>query len=186
MNILIKRILKKGQTIDGTLYIDGVRICDCAENAESAISAGTYPVIRHKCKQYARFVPVILVGDHSSNEALCNCCETCEKLKFVCNNTTLPCVCPQIKLGNGIYNRADGSIIVGTRIVPGCMKHSKEPFENICERIRKLDGRGSEILLTIEEHYLPDKKHPTLYEACQDWLNRVDNAPKCLPIKTEV
>ena len=80
-------------------------------------------------------------------------CDHCPKLEFVCNNTTMPIYCPMLKPGNGIYNRADGSIILGTYIAPGCLKNSKEPFESLCERIRKLSSRGSEISLTIENRY---------------------------------
>lgn len=161
MNITIKRISKKGQAIDGTLYIDGLRICDTAENAEYCLNPGTYPVVRHKCKQKARFVPVILSGSCSDRECLEGCCSRCKKLDFVTNNSNMPCFCPQITMGNGVYNRKDGSILVGTRIAPGCLKHIKEPFENICERLRKLDDRGSEVTLTIIDQ-IPEPVNTTL------------------------
>ena len=153
MIITIKRIRIKGVAIDGHLYIDGMKVCDCAENAKSCLPVGSYPVVRHKCKQYARFVPVILSGSMCSPESLSNQCQHCKKMEYCGNNSTLPCFCPQIKPGNGIYHREDGSIIVGKYIAPGCLIHPKEPFENLCERLRKLDGRGSEVTLVIEEQY---------------------------------
>ena len=149
MNITIKRFSKRSQAIDGTLYIDGIRICDTAENAESCLRPGTYPVIRHKCRQKARFVPVILSDNCPDRERLEAYCRRCKRLRYVTCNSSMPCFCPQITMGNGVHNRKDGSIITGTRIVSGCLKQSKEPFENICERLRKLDGRGSEVTLTI-------------------------------------
>lgn len=51
----------RSETIDGQLYIEGMRICDCAENAKSAIKAGQYSVSIIKCKQHARKMPVILI-----------------------------------------------------------------------------------------------------------------------------
>lgn len=44
---------------------------------------------------------------------------------------------------------------------PGCLKHIKESFENIYERLRKLDDRGSEVMLTIIDH-IPEPVSPTL------------------------
>lgn len=175
MNIVLKRIRRTGVALDGELYIEDIKLCNTAENLEGSLPAGTYTIIRHKCKQYARFVPVILpkasdlVGvqsrttDHQVSEpdAIVHDamqeqkCSGCKKLEIVYNNTTLPCHCPQIKAGNGIYNRKDGSIIVGKYIAPGCLTHPKEPFENLCERLRKLDGRGAGITLIIEDCF-PD------------------------------
>lgn len=170
MIITIKRIRKKTSTrctepvevIDGQLYIEGMHICDCAENTKSAIKAGTYPVVITKCKQYARKMPIILVdGEGIGGEAAiakgnpspspkCYCCP---KLDIVSNNTSLPILCPQLKPGNGVYHRTDGSIIVGTYIAPGCLAHPKEAFDTIYDRIRKNVERGNEVSLIIEEHY---------------------------------
>lgn len=148
MNITITRKSRKAEAIDGILSIDGVKLCDIAVHSATALPEGTYRIVRHKCKQYGRFVPFIVTDALSKPP-----CESCKKLEFVSCNSTMPCICHQIKIGNGIYNRADGSIIVGTYIVPGCLMHSKEPFDNISERIRKLSSRGSEITLTIKNQY---------------------------------
>ena len=148
MNITITRKSRKAEALDGILSIDGEKLCDTAEHSATALPEGTYRIVRHKCKQYGRFVPFIVTDALSKPP-----CESCKKLKFVSCNSTMPCICHQIKMDNGIYNRADGSIIVGTHIVPGCLMRSKEPFENLCERIRKLSFRGSEITLTIKNLY---------------------------------
>lgn len=148
MNITITRKSRNAEALDGILSIDGFKLCDTAEHCATALAEGTYRIVRHKCKQNGRFVPFIITDTMSKPP-----CESCPKLEFFTCNSTMPCICHQIKIGNGIYNRADGSIIVGTYIAPGCLKNSKEPFESLCERIRKLSSRGSEITLTIENRY---------------------------------
>ena len=45
-------------------------------------------------------------------------CTNCCRLDFVGANTRLPRFCPQIKAGNGIHNRWDGSILVGSLTDP--------------------------------------------------------------------
>ena len=152
MNITITRKSRKAEAVDGILSIDGVKLCDIAEHSATALPAGTYRIVRHKCKQYGRFVPLITSLTPNLSPLIPDCTK-CKKLEFVSNNSTMPCICHQIKIGNGIYNRADGSIIVGTNIVPGCLMHSKVPFDNLSERIRKLSSRGSEITLTIINQY---------------------------------
>lgn len=162
MNLELKRYSHKGEStcgepvesIDGHLFIDGQYHCDTAENTTTALPAGQYIIIRHFCHQYNRFVPLIVKCKASSENEKGNPspspnCGSCEKLRFVSNNTTLPLMCPQFCPGNGIHNRTDGTIQVGTRIIPGCLKNPREPYENLMERIRKISGRGNEVTLTI-------------------------------------
>lgn len=192
MNILLKRIRRTGVALDGELYIENIKICDTAENLEGSLSAGTYAIIRHKCKQYSRFMPVIMpqTTDNAKsqitdsepvepNAMLEQKCTNCQKLDLVCNNTTLPCHCPQIKPGNGIYNRKDGSIIVGKYIAPGCLSHPKAPFENLCERLRKLNDRGAEITLTIEDCF-PDPTTLSLPDLGRYALGQMDGKRQTL------
>ena len=167
MNITITRKSRNAEALDGILSIDGFKLCDTAEHCATALAEGTYRIVRHKCKQYGRKMlrleaatlsnPVRSAGVTKQESEFwleaSTRCDHCPKLEFVCNNTTMPIYCPMLKPGNGIYNRADGSIIVGTYIAPGCLKNSKEPFESLCERIRKLSSRGSEISLTIKNRY---------------------------------
>ena len=130
MHILITRHRYKPATIDGQLSIDGIRICDCAENAHTALPPGTYSITIVHCRQYARKMPLITPISNQSS---------------VINNR----VCPMLKPGNGVYHREDGSIIVGEFLVPGCLKHSKTAFDNLYDRIRKNIERGNEVTLTI-------------------------------------
>ena len=130
MHILITRHRYKPATIDGQLSIDGIRICDCAENAHTALPPGTYSITIVHCRQYARKMPLITPISNQSS---------------VINNR----VCPMLKPGNGVYHRKDGSIIVGEYLVPGCLKHSRFNFDNLYDRIRKNLQRGKEVTLTI-------------------------------------
>lgn len=128
MHIVITRHRKTSETIDGRLTIDGLRICDTAENVNGALPAGKHPISVIKCKQYAR--KMLLLNPNPP-------CDKCPTMEYCGNNSTLPCYCPMIKPGNGVYNRKDGSIIVGTYLVPGCLTHPKEAFEAIYDRLRK-------------------------------------------------
>ena len=130
MHILITRYRYKPATIDGQLSIDGIRICDCAENAHTALPPGTYSITIVHCRQYARKMPLITPISNQSS---------------VINNR----VCPMLKPGNGVYHREDGSILVGEYLVPGCLKHSRFTFDNLYDRIRKNLQRGKEVTLTI-------------------------------------
>ena len=130
MHILITRHRYKRATIDGQLSIDGIRICDCAENAHTALPPSTYSITIVHCRQYARKMPLITPISNQSS---------------VINNR----VCPMLKPGNGVYHREDGSILVGEYLVPGCLKHSRFNFDNLYDRIRKNLERGNEVTLTI-------------------------------------
>ena len=130
MHILITRHRYEPATIDGQLSIDGIRICDCAENAHTALPPGTYSITIVHCRQYARKMPLITPISNQSS---------------VINNR----ICPMLKPGNGVYNRKDGSILVGEYLVPGCLKHSRFTFDNLYDRIRKNLERGKEVTLTI-------------------------------------
>lgn len=145
MKITIKRIRIRPETIDGHLYIDGQKICDTAENANGALPKGEYPVSIVYCKQYKR--KVLRLKPLSSS--LSSSCEACEQLNWVFYDTTLPVYCPMLKIGNGVYNRPDGSIIVGTHIVPGCVLRSKDAYDPLYQRIRKSIQRGNQVILRI-------------------------------------
>ena len=62
MNITITRSLQRPGTIDGQISIYGRHICDCEENAATALPPGTYPVTLVNCHQYARKMPVVRVS----------------------------------------------------------------------------------------------------------------------------
>ena len=165
MNIIIKRIRVRPETIDGHLYIDGTKICDTAENTTKALPEGEYLVSIIYCKQYKHKMLCLegttakrsVTGDEVSGlrteSESClegsTKCEACEQLKWVFYDTTLPVYCPMLKIGNGVYNRPDGSIIVGTHIVPGCLLRSKDAYDPLYQRIRKSIERGNQVILRI-------------------------------------
>lgn len=74
MNISIIRYRCKSvaNSIDGTLYIDGDRICDTAENAKNHIPCGTFIVEATKCQVLKRNIPVINI-----HKDICRNCEAC-------------------------------------------------------------------------------------------------------------
>ena len=158
--------LNSKPSISGSLYISGTYICDTEENPCTALPAGEYRIVRHLCKQYGRKMPVILTAmsneqrdmslenhpdgkltAHSSQ--LIARCGQCEQLELVSNNTSMPQQCPMLKPGNGVHHRKDGSIILGTRIIPGALKHPLHAFIPLAERIRKAIARGHKVHLVV-------------------------------------
>lgn len=142
MNIKLKRIRFKPDTIDGQIWIDGIKVCDCSENAHHCLPVGKYIIEVSKCNKYARKMPVVQMQEGSL-------CQACQKLPYVSNNSTMPIICPMLKPGNGVCNRTDGSIIVGKYLAPGCLSHPKQAFAMLYERIRKNLERGHEVTLSI-------------------------------------
>ena len=67
MNIELRRIRHRPDTIDGQIRIDGRRVCDCAENAHHCLPEGTYQIAVIKCRQYARKMPVINDNDNDND-----------------------------------------------------------------------------------------------------------------------
>ena len=142
MNIIIQRDRPRGEYVHGQLTIDGNRVCQTLENALSCVPAGEYVISLLKCKQYSRKMPCL-----NANAP----CLQCPKLKFVCSNSTLPCYCPQIKPGNGVHDRHDGSIIVGQYNCLGSIIKPRDIFDALYERIRKSMGRGNQVTLIIKD-----------------------------------
>ena len=142
MNIIIQRDRPRGEYVHGQLIIDGNRVCQTLENALSCVPAGEYVISLLKCKQYSRKMPCL-----NPNAP----CAQCPKLKFVCSNSTLPCYCPQIKPGNGVHDRHDGSIIVGQYNCLGSIIKPRDIFDALYERIRKSISRGNVVTLIIKD-----------------------------------
>ena len=140
MTIVITRLFTKGEYTHGSLSIDGNKICSTLENANALVPSGDYQISLIKCKQYSRKMICL----HGSAP-----CSQCPKLKLVCSNSTLPCWCPQIKPGNGVHNRHDGSIIVGVYNCPGSIIKPRDIFDALYERIRKSISRGNQVKLII-------------------------------------
>lgn len=142
MNIIIQRDRPRGEYVHGSLKVDGNRICSTLENANALVPAGEYVITLLKCKQYSRKMPCL-----NPNAP----CDLCKKLPFVCMNSTLPCWCPQIKPGNGVHNRLDGSIVVGEYNCLNSIIHPKGAFDVLYERMRKSISRGNQVILTIKD-----------------------------------
>ena len=140
MKIELRRIRIQGESIDGAIYINGVQVCDTAENIRTTLPSGNYPVRLIKCKQYKRKMPIITKSPD---------CKQCFHRRMITSNTVLPCKCPMLKPGNGIHNRTDGSILVGVHICPGCLKNSEQVFYRLYQRIRKHTERGKPVVLSI-------------------------------------
>ncbi len=122
MNIIIKRTQSIKHFVEGHLYIDEKLICDTLENSRSCLSSGIYAIRITKCKLKA----------------------------LVFNNTVMPQFCGQIKVGNGVYSRHDGSIIVGALAAPGCIVSPRSAFDLLYERFRKNIERGKCVSLEIK------------------------------------
>ena len=148
--------LRKSDIHSGSLYISGTYICDTEENPRTALPEGTYRIVRHHCKQYNRYMPIVIChpeqneGSEDINLRCTHCQLSLEEEEEVTLNTVMPCICPMLKPGNGVHHREDGSILLGTRIVPGCLSHPLDAFNPLSERIRKATSRGKEITLIIQ------------------------------------
>ncbi|MBR5785020.1 MAG: hypothetical protein IKY43_07675 [Bacteroidales bacterium] len=149
MNIKVERYKNNGRVVDGLLKINGKTICSTAENAEHCLVEGVYDVELHYCKQYHKRVLIVNTFDDSIRLSKDEECELCDQLGFVCQNTDLPSFCPMIKMGNGAYNRTDGSILVGEYIANGCLIHPKKYYSVIFDRVRKALKRGKRVKMKI-------------------------------------
>ena len=109
MNIIIKRTQSIKHFVEGHLYIDEKLICDTLENSRSCLSSGFYAIRITKCKQHKR--NVICVEKYADERGKASMCHKCKLKELVFNNTVMPQFCPQIKVGNGVDGRHDGSII---------------------------------------------------------------------------
>lgn len=152
MNIELRRIRHRPDTIDGQIWIEGQKVCDCAENAHHCLPPGTYQVQVFKCQFHARKMPCIVISEKYQPP-----CVICTKTGCVGINSAPHrggdggglLFCPMLKPGNGVYNRTDGSIIVGKHLAPGCLSHPLEAFHSLYERIRKNIERGNPVQLII-------------------------------------
>ncbi len=150
MNIIIKRTQSIKHFVEGHLYIDEKLICDTLENTYSCLVPGEYHVHLHKCSQYGR--KMILISPTTNDlESIIDNCPECLRKRLVNINTVMPRFCPMIKPGNGIHNRHDGSIVVGTRSSLGCIIHPRNAFAALYDRIRKNVERGRVVTLEIKE-----------------------------------
>lgn len=147
MNIIIQRQLVKGEATEGTLCINGQRLCNTLENSNACLCAGQYTLSLVTCRQYGR--KMICVGPPKPP------CRGCRRKGQANANSRLPKTCPQLKPGNGIHGRCDGRILVGTRTALGLLIQPRRPFEILYGRIRKALERGHQVQLTINDPQNP-------------------------------
>ena len=148
MTISINRTLVKGEITEGLLTIDGKHLCSTLENTYSRLDPGEYHITLVKCKHYSRKMICVVHNPPSANE-MKEKCESCVMTGEAYSNTLLPKPCPMLKIGNGVHNRHDGSILVGTRGCRGMIVRSKDAFDPLYERIRKNIERGNDIVLKV-------------------------------------
>lgn len=167
MNIIITRIRKTTIALDGRLTIDGKHICDTTENADCHLPEGRYTIRLDKCRVRSRIVPLIVSPDSCHDCPLCKrtanknekaamslidrldkCPEEKDLLPSHPKKLPMP-FCPRLAFGNGVCNRTDGAILVGTYRSNGLVIHSKQTFDNLYERIRKAVERGRGVTITI-------------------------------------
>ena len=142
LNIILHRVRSSCYGLDGKITIDGIKICDTVENRNIHLKAGTYIIKFERCEQHKRKMPVVILHKEKS-------CTKCTLKDFVSINTPMPCLCPQITVGNGMHNRKDCAIIVGKRLCAGVLIHTVEAFHELYEYILKYSKANSEIELTV-------------------------------------
>lgn len=133
MKIEIKRYRIRESACDGILSINGCKLCDTAENTQFMPPPGTYNVVLRRNKKQKRIVPYLLASNYEQ--------------KMTNGKLRAPFLC----IGNGIYHRYDGRIIVGTHIVPGCVKRSYALFKRLYDRINNTIRRGNAVTIVIIE-----------------------------------
>lgn len=148
MDITLKRNLPYADIVQGDIYIEDKHVCHTLENAQAALPKGTYYIVKQRCKQANRLMPLLVKGRNLGT--LEKRCQRCKLLDEPNNNTLLPCYCPQLKPGNGVHNRRDGRILVGELAANGCLIHTQQCFDKLYERIRKSLARNNEVRLIVE------------------------------------
>ena len=149
MRIEIRRYNLTEEYIDGSLYIGGRRSCSTVENTASSLPAGAYPVVMHHCARRGKDVPVILTRGIKSRPR----CSRCKQVELSGLNTAMPCFCPQLGVGNGMCNRHDGAVLVGTSCPPGCLIHTQPVFERVSRLLQRVSDNGGSIRLVITDPF---------------------------------
>ena len=126
MNIFLHRHHIGESATDGRLSINGEFICDTAEHSHHRVPPGTYHIYIMYSKHFHRKMPFLQEAPHAC-----------------------------LAFGNGIYSSPDSRILLGTTIIPGCLKHSREPFLHLYDRINHSLRRGHEVTLIITEKSPP-------------------------------
>lgn len=147
MEILIKRFYRTKRIIDSEVYLDGALFCQASESTNTPLPWGRYRVILHHCRQYQRDVPAVEIRPMCKRQWVDRCKYCMKRGQMVMSpHRNLRGYCPQLKDGNGVYNRTDGSIILGERLVPGVVLHSQLYFTRLVERLQEAGGEATLII----------------------------------------
>ena len=157
---------------EGSLIINGERVCDFLEDGVTGLGTGEYTLKIGKCPVQKR--QIILVNPLAGTD-----CERCvnndcaiRKLREKENDLLAkavdeldgnvlkeyertvhsdslaslsqihPPVCHRMIQGNGVNGKHDGRIIIGKRIAPGVVIDSKDTYYRFYKRIEKSIARG--------------------------------------------
>lgn len=148
MEIKIKRTYRTSRVIDGELSVNGQKICDTTENGTVYLQSGCYHISLRFCKHFNQYMPAI--GQAG--------CKKCSDVENFTPSSVLPRRCPMLRNGNGAYGCTDGSILLGTRVVTGCVKNSLQSFNRVLELIKREQRDNKKISLIIEDQLYYEKR----------------------------
>lgn len=133
MKIIITRHRHTRYGMDGTLSINGMRICNTCEHPDSFLPSGKYKILITRNNQLRRKVPTIL-------PPTTKVVPPSRKLRKA----------PIIRIGNGPFSLLNGSIIIGKTYLAGVLVESATHFDRLIDRLDKAQRRGEAITLTIK------------------------------------
>ena len=151
MNILIYRFYKTDRCVDSEVFLDGEPFCQASESTKGLVPEGEYRVCLQHCRQYQREVPAVEIRPMGARKWLDRCRYCMRRGKAVMSpHRNLRGYCPQLKDGNGVYNRTDGSILLGERVVPGVVKCTSKYFTRLVELLQQAAQNGEEVKVIIK------------------------------------
>lgn len=123
-------------TCDGRLFMDGLFVCDTAENTPWRVQPGQYRVILKYHSRLGCRVPTLArLGDRRPRHGN-------RSHRFY-----QPCFC----IGNGVYGRKDGRILVGHYLAPGVVKWSRECYLAICQRVYAALRQSRDVRIVVKD-----------------------------------
>ena len=141
MNIIIYRRRFSRWGVDGTLVIKGVKVCNTLEHPERLLPAGEYMV---NLLSVVTSKETEMDGDKKLQS---------RKMPVILKKESLPpritSNYPYLMPGNGPLTLKKGCIILGKAVATGLVIHSREPFDRLYERLKKVVKTHEGISLTI-------------------------------------
>lgn len=139
MEITITRHLHTPWSVDGTMEIKGLSVCETVEHPEKHLPVGKYEINYVTNKAFGKKMPMIKVAKKTAS--------VCKLSASRRAKVTQPCIMP----GNGPFLNTDGSIIVGEHLFAGLLGNTSMYFERLYQRVKKCDRRKESITLIIRE-----------------------------------